>query len=1452
MYNSIIKDFQPLSIYTAKPNNTLIQCIDSIIDDSSASLSINLNQQFELLFTCTKLMGESNIGYDALQEGMYLFVDKIGLFKMKQPNIEIDGTKEVKSITAYSTDIELEDKNCKFALNMGTENSQEYLVRYLDDETEKLINPYTGLLYDYQLPLYNTFPEQLCILRRLYEDNEFGSADENGDTEITFDSNPSGCQELERWMALIPRLRSKSVISTETLSNNEEISITEPYDYIIYLYDDTTNEHIGYMITNEFEARINELIGFYTIYRNQLSLIQIVLDETGGNWSVGNIYGVGDISTLEEMAEADIYNKYQSGELDFTLVNTKCQFDLDETVYSFFGTSLAQAIECITGFDIVNRKINITPVDEIGEDTGIVFGYDNLLNTLSISANEDNLATRLYITGANDLGIEQVNFGSPYVDDITYKLNAKDSQGNRIYVSDELAEKYRDYIDYRESQRENYIEFSKEYNDYNEQISEIKYRVPNDDLKTDWGTFSQKELTDALAEFKNARNTLISLYREDYPDGVNSDDSVNESYIKETEYWYDYCAYNNIIIQIEAAIDTFPYYSNQDKWTDDDIATYKEQINAWETDWSLYGTIELQAKVDGYMEQLNALIENGSVIVQDGTWSAKLSNVNYTIPTIYPWRALTSEQQASFGGAEANYFYDDYMKIYNLITSAPGRTGAIEYLDDLLQQVKDYEELQNNAQTERNIIVDNVSLESYFTKDEIKNINLLYRDSSYSNDYILTTSLNNTVDSLDVMEELLADGQKQASVVSRPQLTFSANADNLLGLKDFKPFWVDFKIGNYISVQYKDDTYVKLRMTGYKFNPRIPTSNSLEITFSNYTRSKVEVTDLENLLGLSQGGGSSSGGSSSGGGGNYGDGEDVDIKLSNTMLSKLLNSELFGTRVKNVILDTLDVNQITAKTATFTGLANGTTKIDGGCITTGSIKSNNYSATSGSILNLNDGSFSFAGGALKWDGNKLTVGGYATTDQIPSDNYITTISKNTITSEYIKGLNLEVGNQIKMGANATISWGNVTGTDGIATTDQIPSDDYITTLITETSIRSSQITGDIFTTNANKTNKTTMTDGGLYLYRVNENTLRMVPMDWGNGVKGSSILCANGGKFLSIGTSNNGVGDGYIIINNGLNPDKHTEGVIFDHKDVRFINNVYIEGNTTIDSSATIKGSITINSSATIKGSVTFDDRLYFNNGKIIVAGTIDDQLGVFGADLYIDKSINMWGTLNLYKDSWGASPSIRSQHGFDLVCEEGATGFYALISSYIYNGTVQSVTNPPWVDIGFPEYYFNAQGSPTNARVCGATRLAGYVVNLKAHTGGVISTNSAITTPSDEHLKILYDLDDRYEKFFMNLKPMLYQYKHSGHRKHVGYGARQVEQALIDAGLTTEEFAGIVIQKNTVVPKDTFGSEKDLFFEDLYSLRYEEFGSLYAYMLQKAIKKINKLEQEILELKGV
>lgn len=951
----IFNNPQPLKVYLVNVNGDILGCINDIIDESSASLHIIFTQQYELNFDVVEK--QDNKGwYEFLHEGMYLYVDSVGLFKLNQPTITYDGITEKKSVVAYSVDSELEDKTTDISINMGTKESLEYLVEYEPNETEELINPYTGVPYDW-IVLYNAFPEQLNDLEIKYDDGYFGTPEIvsiNGEstTQIVV-TDPDKIDELSKIFELIPRLLNK-ITYVNNQDGSKDSVLTE---YVIIEYDPTDAEVVvSYTLTSGFRDRIVELIIFYLKYRDQLSLLSLVLENTG--WKIGTIFGMS--------------------QGDYSLCNKKFQFEINENIYSFFTQSFSKVSESIVTFDMIERKVNITPIEQFGDDTGIVMGYDTLVNSLNISTEDEKLTTRLYVSGGDDLDITRVNFGSNYIDNLIYIMNVTDSNGKRIYVSNNLYIRYMLFYSMRNNMRKTYIEKSMQYEQNLQKIDELKYRLPNDGLKTDWGTYTLEELKASLTAYKNLLVTLTSLYKEDYGTaGLNNDGSINENYIKNTEYWWDYEAYKNIIIEIECAIDVFPYYNDSSKWTASQKTQYESQTKAWETEWSLYGIIELEAKISTYEQNMKLMLdgqESKSAVIKknDGSdWGIKT------------WAELNDDEKSMYGYSELLYRYDIYMQYYNNMVSAK------TYLATLKAQLETLEAEQETLQSDLNTITNQVQFSSYFTEKECESLYHLLRDSDYSNENIFVTSIDTVSDKYERMSELLDDAKEQLSIYARPQLNFSIESENLLALPEFKPMWSQFIPGNYIYVQYKDSEYVKLRLIGYTFNPCLPSSKDLQLEFSNFLLSTSTYNDWASLLGKGSSGSRRSSGGSSGSSGSYGDMDDIDVTISNTLLTKLLKSETFGTRVTDIILDTIDANKLTARLATFGGLANGTTTIDGNCIQTGYIIDNAYrhevdignvdagdiDNEAGTIINLENGQFNFGGGKLTYDGTNLTVDG---------------------------------------------------------------------------------------------------------------------------------------------------------------------------------------------------------------------------------------------------------------------------------------------------------------------------------------------------------------------------------------------------------------------------------------------------------------------------------------------
>lgn len=122
------------------------------------------------------------------------------------------------------------------------------------------------------------------------------------------------------------------------------------------------------------------------------------------------------------------------------------------------------------------------------------------------------------------------------------------------------------------------------------------------------------------------------------------------------------------------------------------------------------------------------------------------------------------------------------------------------------------------------------------------------------------------------------------------------------------------------------------------------------------------------------------------------------------------------------------------------------------------------------------------------------------------------------------------------------------------------------------------------------------------------------------------------------------------------------------------------------------------------------------------------------------------------------------------------------------------------------------------------------------------IHASTPIVDSSDRNAKkdISEDLS-RYVDFYRKLRPAFFRFRDgTSNRYHTGYIAQEVEEALLASGLTTKDFAGLVIN----VREDPERPEE-------YGLRYAEFISLNTYMVQQALRRIEALEKRIEELEG-
>lgn len=87
----IFKNPKPYDLYLCMPDDSIV-CYLNGIDEQTASLTVNLNNEYELSFDYSRFItvdGNKILsnGFESLASGMKILVDGIGFFKMGYPAV---------------------------------------------------------------------------------------------------------------------------------------------------------------------------------------------------------------------------------------------------------------------------------------------------------------------------------------------------------------------------------------------------------------------------------------------------------------------------------------------------------------------------------------------------------------------------------------------------------------------------------------------------------------------------------------------------------------------------------------------------------------------------------------------------------------------------------------------------------------------------------------------------------------------------------------------------------------------------------------------------------------------------------------------------------------------------------------------------------------------------------------------------------------------------------------------------------------------------------------------------------------------------------------------------------------------------------------------------------------------------------------------------------------------
>lgn len=541
----------------------------------------------------------------------------------------------------------------------------------------------------------------------------------------------------------------------------------------------------------------NEYITFYNPTNKQLSLLDLVLEKAVG-WSVGTI--------------------------DDFLKNQRYSFDnINENIFSFLTKTLSSTARCIFTFDTINKTVSAYSENHIGNDTGIVIAERNLLNSVNVQCDSDNIYTRINVQGKDSLNFADINYGDTHIFNLDYYSNLS-------YMNQDLIDALKTWQKARNDNRDSYISDVTTYQGYIEQISEIDNKVPTNGVLNNWDNMSIDELNKNLTYYNSlikefqivAQNTHPKAGETEYtgnlddyiPSRLKADGTVDhDAYMNDLdgqgkETYREIITY--VIPNIEIAIENFDLTKDEKK----------DYFEDYLTDWDLYGLVELKAKQSSYEDQISTL----KAYQKD-------------------WSELTKEEKASHGDNEITYnqYHNEYKKLDGYIKAIKSKAAELQTQKDNLVDNRDtlsksLATIRNNMSITGGRNVNGVFVK-WFTDSQLQTVNLLFHDTDYTNENILVTKLNSFSERLNIEKELYKDAEDELSELAVPQHTFSCTLDNLLAMDEFSRWHNDFKIGNFITLEVSEDVFTRLRLISITYNPFIKT-NDLSVEFSNMVTGK--------------------------------------------------------------------------------------------------------------------------------------------------------------------------------------------------------------------------------------------------------------------------------------------------------------------------------------------------------------------------------------------------------------------------------------------------------------------------------------------------------------------------------------------------------------------------------------------------------------------------------------
>jgi hypothetical protein len=302
-------------------------------------------------------------------------------------------------------------------------------------------------------------------------------------------------------------------------------------------------------------------------------------DDEQGGLDRYRLYSVAD----PEHSILHIWQKklpsWSIGHVDPMITQEYRTFTNDEVgAYSFLVEDVSKTFECIFQFDTYNQTVNAYKLENIGQVTSIYLSYRNLVKSINMSANFNDIKTVYTVAGGDDngstLGIIEVNpSGNNQITNFSYyKPWMSTALQNRL-------DAYQVEYNNRQAAFNNAITTLQSY--YSE-LNDLYNKLPSTPNSTNWSEYGLDELNVKYDVYNNNMALYVGTNNSNYTTNYNLREAVNSEIIvrknqissKETQIDNQSALCQSLVLNIHDFLGNDLYnelsrYYHEDTFTDD-------------------------------------------------------------------------------------------------------------------------------------------------------------------------------------------------------------------------------------------------------------------------------------------------------------------------------------------------------------------------------------------------------------------------------------------------------------------------------------------------------------------------------------------------------------------------------------------------------------------------------------------------------------------------------------------------------------------------------------------------------------------------------------------------------------------------------------------------------------------------------------------------------------------